>query len=101
MHAAHGYLLHQFLSPIANQRTDDYGGSLENRMRFPLEIFDIVRAAFPADKPVGVRVSATDWVEGGWTLDGHDRVRAGVEKARLRLDRCVVRRRLAVAEDSA
>ncbi|PZR50137.1 NADH:flavin oxidoreductase/NADH oxidase [Paraburkholderia fungorum] len=69
VHAAHGYLLHQFLSPIANQRNDDYGGSLENRMRFPLEIFDIVRAAFPADKPVGVRVSATDWVEGGWALE--------------------------------
>ena len=58
VHAAHGYLLHQFLSPIANQRTDEYGGSLENRMRFPLEVFDAVRAAFPADKPVGVRVSA-------------------------------------------
>ena len=69
VHAAHGYLLHQFLSPIANQRTDEYGGSRENRMRFPLEIFDIVRAAFPADKPVGVRVSATDWVEGGCNLD--------------------------------
>jgi 2,4-dienoyl-CoA reductase-like NADH-dependent reductase (Old Yellow Enzyme family) len=69
VHAAHGYLLHQFLSPLANQRTDDYGGSRENRMRFPLEILDIVRAAFPADKPVGVRVSATDWVDGGWTLD--------------------------------
>ncbi len=69
VHAAHGYLLHQFLSPLANQRDDDYGGSLENRMRFPLEIFDIVRASFPADKPVGVRVSATDWVEGGWTLE--------------------------------
>ena len=69
VHAAHGYLLHQFLSPIANQRTDDYGGSLDNRMRFPLEIFDIVRAAFPADKPVGIRVSATDWVDGGWDLE--------------------------------
>ncbi|ALX10363.1 oxidoreductase [Burkholderia cepacia JBK9] len=69
VHAAHGYLLHQFLSPLANQRTDEYGGSLENRMRFPLEIFEIVRAAFPADRPVGVRVSATDWVEGGWELD--------------------------------
>ena len=69
MHAAHGYLLHQFLSPIANQRTDEYGGSLENRMRFPLEVFDAVRAAFPADKPVGVRVSATDWVEGGWDIE--------------------------------
>ncbi|HIH2745326.1 NADH:flavin oxidoreductase/NADH oxidase [Burkholderia aenigmatica] len=69
VHAAHGYLLHQFLSPLANQRTDEYGGSLENRMRFPLEIFEIVRAAFPEDRPVGVRVSATDWVEGGWELD--------------------------------
>ncbi|TXC88113.1 NADH:flavin oxidoreductase/NADH oxidase [Paraburkholderia azotifigens] len=69
VHAAHGYLLHQFLSPLANQRSDEYGGSLCNRMRFPLEIFDIVRAAFPADKPVGVRVSAVDWVEGGITIE--------------------------------
>jgi len=69
LHGAHGYLLHQFLSPIANRRTDNYGGSLENRMRFPLDVFDAVRAAFPADKPIGMRVSATDWVEGGWDLD--------------------------------
>ena len=69
LHAAHGYLLHQFLSPIANQRSDEYGGSLERRMRFPLEVFDAVRASFPHDKPVGVRVSATDWVDGGWDLD--------------------------------
>jgi 2,4-dienoyl-CoA reductase-like NADH-dependent reductase (Old Yellow Enzyme family) len=68
VHGAHGYLLHQFLSPIANQRTDAYGGSLENRMRFPLEVFEAVRAAFPAGKPVGIRVSATDWVEGGWDV---------------------------------
>ncbi len=68
VHGAHGYLLHQFLSPIANRRTDEYGGSLANRMRFPLEVFDAVRAAFPHDKPVGMRVSATDWVEGGWDL---------------------------------
>lgn len=68
IHAAHGYLLHEFLSPISNQRSDSYGGSLKNRMRFPLEIFDAVRAAFPADRPVGVRVSATDWVEGGWDV---------------------------------
>ena len=68
IHAAHGYLLHQFLSPISNRRTDAYGGSLENRMRFPLEVFDAVRAAFPAGKPVGVRVSATDWMEGGWDI---------------------------------
>jgi NADPH2 dehydrogenase len=68
LHGAHGYLLHQFLSPIANRRTDTYGGSLENRMRFPLEVFDAVRTAFPHDKPVGMRVSSTDWVEGGWDL---------------------------------
>ena len=70
IHAAHGYLLHQFLSPIANRRSDEYGGSLENRMRFPLEIFEVVRAAFPADKPVWARISATDWVPGGWDIDG-------------------------------
>ena len=63
LHAAHGYLLHQFLSPIANQRTDDYGGCLANRMRFALEVFDAVRAAVPASLPVGVRVSATDFME--------------------------------------
>src|SRR5258708_23780402 len=65
LHSAHGYLLHQFLSPIANKRTDQYGGSLQNRMRYPLEVFDAVRAAFPDNKPVGVKVSSTDWVEGG------------------------------------
>jgi 2,4-dienoyl-CoA reductase-like NADH-dependent reductase (Old Yellow Enzyme family) len=68
LHAAHGYLLHQFLSPLANRRSDAYGGSRENRMRFPLEVFEAVRAVFPADRPVWVRVSATDWVEGGWDL---------------------------------
>ena len=70
IHAAHGYLLHQFLSPLANHRDDEYGGSLENRMRFPLEVFDAVREVFPIDKPVWVRVSAIDWVPGGWDLDG-------------------------------
>lgn len=69
IHSAHGYLLHSFLSPITNQRTDDYGGSLENRMRFPLEVFDAVRAAWPEDKPLGVRFSAIDWIEGGWDLE--------------------------------
>ena len=68
LHAAHGYLLHEFLSPISNHRSDAYGGSLENRMRFPLEVFDAVRAAFPHGKPVGVRVSATDWMDGGWDV---------------------------------
>ena len=68
LHAAHGYLLHQFLSPLANRRDDAYGGSVEARMRFPLEVFDAVRAAVPARIPVGVRLSATDWVDGGWDL---------------------------------
>jgi 2,4-dienoyl-CoA reductase-like NADH-dependent reductase (Old Yellow Enzyme family) len=70
LHMAHGYLLHQFLSPIANHRDDAYGGSLENRMRFPIEVFEAVRAAFPADRPVWARISATDWVPGGWDIDG-------------------------------
>ena len=68
LHGAHGYLMHQFLSPISNRRTDEYGGSLQNRMRFPLEVFDAVRAVFPHHKPIGMRVSSTDWVEGGWDL---------------------------------
>lgn len=69
VHSAHGYLLHQFLSPIANKRTDRYGGSLENRIRFPLEVYEAVRATFPQSKPVGIRVSCTDWVEGGWDIN--------------------------------
>ena len=69
LHGAHGYLLHQFLSPLSNRREDEYGGSLENRMRFPLEVFDAVRAAFPPERPVTMRVSGTDWVEGGWDID--------------------------------
>ena len=69
LHGAHGYLLHQFLSPLSNKRSDIYGGSLENRMRFPLEVFDAVRAVFPAERPVTMRVSATDWVEGGWEIE--------------------------------
>jgi 2,4-dienoyl-CoA reductase-like NADH-dependent reductase (Old Yellow Enzyme family) len=69
LHAAHGYLLHQFLSPLSNQRTDEYGGSLENRMRFPLEVFETIRQRFSSSKPVSVRVSATDWVPGGWNLE--------------------------------
>jgi 2,4-dienoyl-CoA reductase-like NADH-dependent reductase (Old Yellow Enzyme family) len=69
VHGAHGYLLHQFLSPLSNQRTDGYGGSLANRMRFPLEVFDAVREAFSPGKPVWVRLSATDWVAGGWDVE--------------------------------
>ena len=69
LHCAHGYLLHQFLSPLANLRDDGYGGSFEGRVRFPLEVFAAVRDAVPSALPVGVRISATDWVEGGWTLE--------------------------------
>lgn len=69
IHAAHGYLLHQFLSPLSNHRDDPYGGPLDNRMRFPLEVFEAVRAAVPSDIPLGIRISATDWVEGGWEIE--------------------------------
>lgn len=70
IHGAHGYLIHQFLSPLSNQRTDEYGGSLENRMRFALEIARAVREVWPDDLPVFMRISATDWAdEGGWDLD--------------------------------
>lgn len=69
LHGGHGYLLHQFLSPLSNRRTDDYGGSLKNRMRFVLEIYSAVRAVWPTEKPIGIRVSATDWVDGGWSPD--------------------------------
>jgi 2,4-dienoyl-CoA reductase-like NADH-dependent reductase (Old Yellow Enzyme family) len=67
LHIGHGYLLHEFLSPLSNQRTDAYGGSTANRIRFPLEVFEAVREVWPKDLPCGVRVSATDWVDGGWT----------------------------------
>ena len=62
LHAAHGYLISSFISPVSNRRTDDYGGSLENRMRYPLEVFAAMRAAWPAEKPMSVRISANDWV---------------------------------------
>ena len=70
IHMAHGYLLHQFLSPLSNHRSDVYGGSLENRIRFPIEIFEAVKAAVSDDMPVWVRISATDWVPGGWDIEG-------------------------------
>jgi anthraniloyl-CoA monooxygenase len=69
LHCAHGYLLSSFLSPLANQREDAYGGCLANRLRFPLRVFDAVRAAWPADRPLAVRISATDWAEGGIEID--------------------------------
>ena len=69
LHGAHGYLMHQFLSPLSNKRDDEYGGSLANRMRFPLEIFEAVRAAFSSRKIVTMRVSGTDWLPGGWDVE--------------------------------
>ncbi len=69
LHMAHGYLLHEFLSPLVNQRDDNYGGSLENRLRFPLRVARAVREEWPAELPLFVRISATDWVEGGWDID--------------------------------
>jgi 2,4-dienoyl-CoA reductase-like NADH-dependent reductase (Old Yellow Enzyme family) len=69
LHGAHGYLLHQFLSPLSNQRSDEYGGTMEKRRRFPLEVFEAAREAWPHDKALGVRLSATDWVEGGLTVE--------------------------------
>lgn len=81
LHAAHGYLLHEFLSPLSNKRDDAYGGSLENRMRFPLEVLAAVRAAVSANFPVGVRVSGTDFVEGGWDADQCSTFAQALEKA--------------------
>lgn len=69
LHCAHDYLLHEFLSPISNARTDEYGGNIANRMRYPLEVFDAVRAVWPKDKPLGAKVSATDWMNGGWDIE--------------------------------
>jgi 2,4-dienoyl-CoA reductase-like NADH-dependent reductase (Old Yellow Enzyme family) len=77
IHSAHGYLLHEFLSPLSNHRTDTYGGSFENRTRLLLRVVDAVRAAWPEEKPLFVRISATDWTEGGWAADD------SVELARL------------------
>lgn len=81
LHAAHGYLLHQFLSPITNTRTDGYGGSLEARMRYPLEVFEAVRAVFPQDKPVIVRLSATDWIDGAWDVPDSVALSAALKEA--------------------
>jgi NADH:flavin oxidoreductases, Old Yellow Enzyme family len=80
IHVAHGYLLHEFLSPLSNRRDDEYGGTLENRMRFPLEVFDAVRDAFPAQKPVTVRISGTDWADGGWDAEQSAKFSRELEK---------------------
>jgi len=69
LHCAHGYLLHSFLSPLINDRGDRYGGDIEGRMRYPLEVFEAIREVWPVEKALGVRISATDWIDGGWSLD--------------------------------
>lgn len=84
VHAAHGYLIHQFLSPLSNQRTDEYGGSFDNRTRLLREVCAAVRAVWPDDKPVFVRLSATDWVSGGWSLP--DTVAVAAELAAIGVD---------------
>ena len=84
MHAAHGYLLHEFLSPLVNRRTDAYGGAFENRARFTLDVARAVRAAVPAETVVFVRISATDWADGGWDVE--QSVRLSRELAALGID---------------
>ena len=101
VHGAHGYLLHQFLSPLANKRDDEYGGSLENRMRFPLEVFDAVRAAFPAGKPVWMRISATDWVPGGWDIEGTVALSQALKARGCAAIHVTTRRRLARSRPSS
>ncbi len=88
IHMAHGYLLHQFLSPLSNRRTDEYGGSLENRLRLPLEVARAVREAFPVERPVLARISATDWVEGGWDLEQSIVLARGLREAGVDLVDC-------------
>ncbi len=84
IHAAHGYLFHQFYSPLANERTDQYGGSFENRIRLLLEVTEVVREVWPDKKPLFVRISATDWTEGGWNIE--DSVKLAVELKKLGVD---------------
>ncbi len=88
IHMAHGYLLHEFLSPLSNHRTDAFGGAFENRTRFPLEVAKIVRAVWPESRPVFVRISATDWIEGGWDLDQSVVFAAALRKAGIDLIDC-------------
>ena len=92
IHAAHGYLLHEFLSPLSNHRTDDYGGSFDNRIRLRQEVVTAVREVWPAELPLFIRISATDWAEGGWDLDQSVALAKAAEAARRRPRRLLVRR---------
>ena len=88
IHAAHGYLLHEFLSPLTNRRRDEYGGSLENRMRFPLRVVEAVREVWPAERPVFVRISASDYLPGGWDLDQSIEFAKGLKQVGIDLVDC-------------
>ena len=97
IHAAHGYLLHEFLSPLTNRRTDQYGGTFENRIRVLIEAVDAVRGLWPERLPLFVRISATDWADGGWDIEQSVQL---AKTARCRPDRRVVRRPRAKSQDS-
>jgi 2,4-dienoyl-CoA reductase-like NADH-dependent reductase (Old Yellow Enzyme family) len=88
IHMAHGYLLQSYLSPLANKREDEYGGNLENRMRFPLEVAAAVRAALPDDVPLFTRISSVDWIDGGWTMDDSVELAKGLKAAGVDLVDC-------------
>ena len=101
LHGAHGYLAHQFLSPLSNKRTDEYGGSTENRMRFAIEMYEAVRAVWPEHKPLGMRVSATDWVDGGWTPEETVILAKEMKKRGMDYMDVFQRRARSAAEDTA
>ena len=92
IHAAHGYLLHEFLSPLSNHRDDEYGGSFENRTRIVREVVDAIRGVWPERYPLWVRISATDWTDGGWTIDDSVALAAAAQGARRRSRRLLVGR---------
>jgi 2,4-dienoyl-CoA reductase-like NADH-dependent reductase (Old Yellow Enzyme family) len=101
IHAAHGYLIHEFLSPLSNERSDEYGGSFDNRTRVLREVVKRVRGVWPERLPLFVRISATDWVEGGWTAEDSIALVAPAEAARRGRDRLLDGRQRAVREDPA
>jgi 2,4-dienoyl-CoA reductase-like NADH-dependent reductase (Old Yellow Enzyme family) len=88
LHGAHGYLIHEFLSPLSNTRTDEYGGSYENRIRFLLQLITAVRAAWPQEYPLLLRISATDWTDGGWTIQDSERLAPIVQQLGVDLIDC-------------
>jgi 2,4-dienoyl-CoA reductase-like NADH-dependent reductase (Old Yellow Enzyme family) len=88
IHAAHGYLIHEFYSPLSNHRTDEYGGSFENRIRLLLEIIAVVKESWPAENPLFVRISSTDWTEGGWTIDDSVKLAGILKEAGVDLIDC-------------